>query len=299
MIRERLATLERSYDQALAVRDLRPIAASLILPAEPESIPVFPRPFLVLGLGLLGGLGLGTSSALLLERRDQGLRTSSDLSPDTGTRCLAMVPEVKMPVLSRAAQRTRGHAAFEESIYAAGAGVGLFNKAHGCRTVLVTSSVSGEGKSTLCRALARALIASGMRVMLVEGNPLRQDSEDAVRASAPPTPAAPASPAAPRTALAVSGAYRFAASDPRGPARGGAQELRHHHPRRCAGHAGRRQPRARPPGRHRHPRRPLGPHPAPRRRGRPPPHERKFADGRWRRADAGEPAPSPPPPPVR
>jgi succinoglycan biosynthesis transport protein ExoP len=213
MIRERLATLERSYDQALAVRDLRPIAASLILPAEPESIPVFPRPFLVLGLGLLGGLGLGTSSALLLERRDQGLRTSSDLSPDTGTRCLAMVPEVKMPVLSRAAQRTRGHAAFEESIYAAGAGVGLFNKAHGCRTVLVTSSVSGEGKSTLCRALARALIASGMRVMLVEGNPLRQDSEDAVRASAPPTPAAPASPAAPRTALAVSGAYRFAASD--------------------------------------------------------------------------------------
>jgi succinoglycan biosynthesis transport protein ExoP len=48
MIRERLATLERSYDQALAVRDLRPIAASLILPAEPEGIPVFPRPFLVL-----------------------------------------------------------------------------------------------------------------------------------------------------------------------------------------------------------------------------------------------------------
>jgi succinoglycan biosynthesis transport protein ExoP len=210
MIRERLATLERSYDQALAARDLRPIAASLILPAEPEGVPVFPRPFLVLALGLLGGLGLGTSGALLLERRDQGLRTSSDLPPETGTRCLAMVPEVKLPVLSRAAQRSRGHAAFAESIYAAGAGAGLFNKAHGCRTVLVTSALAGEGKSTLCRALARALIVSGMRVMLVEGNPLRQQSQDHGRSSAAPTPAPPAGPG---TALAVSGAYSFAAAD--------------------------------------------------------------------------------------
>ncbi|MFC7556176.1 GumC family protein [Pseudoroseomonas wenyumeiae] len=95
--RDRLATLEQSYDQALASRDLRPVAASLILPAEPDQVPVFPRPFLVLALGLLGGLGVGTSSALLLERRDQGLRTSSDISPSTGTRCLAMVPEVSMP----------------------------------------------------------------------------------------------------------------------------------------------------------------------------------------------------------
>jgi succinoglycan biosynthesis transport protein ExoP len=210
MIRERLATLERSYDQALAARDLRPIAASLILPAEPEGVPVFPRPFLVLALGLLGGLGLGTSGALLLERRDQGLRTSSDLPPETGTRCLAMVPEVKLPVLSRAAQRSRGHAAFAESIYAAGAGAGLFNKAHGCRTVLVTSALAGEGKSTLCRALARALIVSGMRVMLVEGNPLRQQSQDHGRSSAAPVPAPPAGPG---TALAVSGAYSFAAAD--------------------------------------------------------------------------------------
>jgi uncharacterized protein involved in exopolysaccharide biosynthesis/Mrp family chromosome partitioning ATPase len=181
MTRERLAALERNYDQALAARDLRPVAASLILPAEPEGLPVFPRPFLVLALGLLGGLGLGTSGALLLERRDQGLRTSSDLPPSAGTRCLAMVPEVRMPSLSRVARGTRGHAAFEEAVYTVGASVGLFNSAHGCRTVLVTSSVAGEGKSTLCRALARALSASGKRVMLIEGAPLREMSQEAAR----------------------------------------------------------------------------------------------------------------------
>ena len=176
--RDRLATLEQSYDQALASRDLRPVAASLILPAEPDQAPVFPRPFLVLALGLLGGLGLGTSSALLLERRDQGLRTSSDISPNTGTRCLAMVPEVTMPSLSRAARVTKGHAAFEEAVFAVGAGAGLFNSAHGCRTVLITSSIAGEGKSTLCRALARSLTAAGKRVLLVEGAPLREQGQE-------------------------------------------------------------------------------------------------------------------------
>ncbi len=206
-IRDRLTALERSYDQALAARDLRPVAASLILPAEPEGIPVFPRPFIVLAIGLVGGLGLGTTGALLLERRDQGLRTSSDVLPETGTRCLAMVPEVKLPALSRSARGARGYAAFEESIYAAGAGVGLFNKAHGCRTVLVTSSVTNEGKSTLCRALARALTASGMRVMLIEGNPLREESRDI-------TPGKLAQPSAePGTSMTVLDSHSFAATD--------------------------------------------------------------------------------------
>lgn len=208
--RDRLATLEQSYDQALAARDLRPVAASLILPAEPDHLPVFPRPFLVLALGLLGGLGIGTSSALLLERRDQGLRTSSDLSPNTGTRCLAMVPEVPMPVLSRAARRSKGHAAFEEAVYSVGAGAGLFNSAHGCRTVLVTSSIAGEGKSTLCRALARALTASGKRVLLIEGAPLREQAPDAARSTAKAEQAT-SGPAEARTNIAPL-TYNFAMS---------------------------------------------------------------------------------------
>jgi uncharacterized protein involved in exopolysaccharide biosynthesis/cellulose biosynthesis protein BcsQ len=170
-LRERLTVLERMQDQALAARDLRPIAASLILPAEPEGLPVFPRPLLVLAFGLVAGLGLGISGALLLERRDQGLRTSSDLPPTTGTRCLAMVPEVAPTTLLGLTRTSRGKVAFEEAVYAAGAGVGLFNTAHGCRTVLVTSSVAGEGKSVFCHALARALSAYGKRVMLIEGNP--------------------------------------------------------------------------------------------------------------------------------
>lgn len=201
--RDRLATLERSYDQALAARDLRPVAASLILPAEPEGSPIFPKPFLVLALGLVGGLGLGTSSALLLERRDQGLRTSGDLPPSAGTRCLAMVPEVPHAALLGGTWKPSGNVAFEEAVYTVGASVGLFNGAHGCRTVLVTSSTAGEGRSTLCRALARSLYASGKRVMLIEGTPRERRQEvareraEAERATSGGTPL----PAAARGAL--------------------------------------------------------------------------------------------------
>ena len=173
-LRERLTTLERSYDQALAMRDLRPVTASLILPAEPENLAVFPRAFMVLAIGLLGGAGTGAVGALLLERRDQGLRTSGDLPAGSDTRCLAMVPELPRSAMSGRDVGSRDQAAFEEAVYAVGAGAGLFNGSHGCRTVLITSSVVGEGKSTLCVALARALSASGKRVMLVEGTPLRE-----------------------------------------------------------------------------------------------------------------------------
>ncbi|MFC7556177.1 hypothetical protein ACFQU7_34015 [Pseudoroseomonas wenyumeiae] len=64
-------------------------------------------------------------------------------------------------------------------MFSVGAGAGLFNSAHGCRTVLVTSSIAGEGKSTLCRALARSLTAAGKRVLLVEGAPLREQAQEA------------------------------------------------------------------------------------------------------------------------
>lgn len=175
-LRDRVASLTRSYDQALAARDLRPVTASLILPAEADRSPVAPRPLLIVGLALLTGLGTSMSGVLLLERRDHGFRTSGDLRTELDARCLSMIPELSSP-----ACRARppgqlwpsGNAAFDEAVYAVGASVGLFNGAQPCRTVLVTSAVAGEGKSTLCLALAQAMTAVNKRVLLIEGMPLR------------------------------------------------------------------------------------------------------------------------------
>lgn len=170
-IRDRLASLRRSHEQALAARDLRPVVASLVQEAEPQRVPAAPKPPIVLGLSAIAGLCAGIALAVLLERRDRGLRSSADVRTHLDTRCLGMVP-------SLAAERGRLpgaelRAAFDEAVYSVAAGVSLFDPPGECRVVLVTSSLPGEGKSTLCRALATALIASGRRVMLVNGVPGR------------------------------------------------------------------------------------------------------------------------------
>ncbi|MEJ1978048.1 MAG: polysaccharide biosynthesis tyrosine autokinase [Acetobacteraceae bacterium] len=176
-IRERLETLTRSRDQALAFQQLRPVAASLIVPAEPVRSPSSPKPIIVFPLALACGLGIGLVAATMLERRDRGLRTSADVGPVTGTRCLGMVPEVSQRVLSGHGGRNDEYALQQslltEAARSVGAAVGLFGLARDCRVVLVTSSVNGEGKSTLCHAMAQSLVAAGQRVLLVDGWPRR------------------------------------------------------------------------------------------------------------------------------
>lgn len=170
-IRDRLATLTRSSEQALAARDLKSMAASLVIPAEAEQFPSSPKPLIVIALALVGGFGTGVTAATLAERRDQGLRTSEDIRGEFDTRCLGMVPELSVKVSATKGRQDR--AIFDEAIYSVGAGISLFGAARDCRVVLVTSSVPGEGKSTLCMALAQALVAAGQRVMLVNSPPTR------------------------------------------------------------------------------------------------------------------------------
>ena len=92
--RDRLTDLIRSRNQALALRDLRPVGASVIA-RSPSRQPSSPKPTIVLALALVGGLGTGISAAVLLEQADNGLRSSSEVKSWLGVRCVGMVPELR------------------------------------------------------------------------------------------------------------------------------------------------------------------------------------------------------------
>lgn len=177
VLQDRLSTLMRSRAQAQAIQQLRLVAASLVVPAELPQEPFTPKPLVVVPVALTGGLGLGVLLAGLLERRDRGFRNGTEVEPALGKRCLGMVPDVPSALQPGKARRST----FETSLLAetarsVGAALGLFNLDRGCRVVLVTSSVAGEGKSVFCRALADCLVASGRRVLLVDGSPHREDA---------------------------------------------------------------------------------------------------------------------------
>jgi polysaccharide biosynthesis transport protein len=169
-IRQRLSSLAQRYDQALAEKNLQLVAGSLVVPAEVVPIPSQPKPLIVITLALVCGGIAGVLVALLLERRDRGFRTIGEVNALTGLRCLAMLPElpVKRPRRKRNSQ-TAEEVIFEERIRAVGAGIGLFGSiTQECRVVLVTSSLSREGKSTICQGLARLLAGVGHRVLLID-----------------------------------------------------------------------------------------------------------------------------------
>ena len=178
VIRDRLTSLTHDSDRLRIVRDLPLAPATLIVPPEVESRPAEPKPIIILATGGSGGLIIALVLALWLERRDQGLRTRADVTPEMDIRCVAMVPELRRQALpavtAGAPAAVRDAAAFQEAIYLAGASVGLLDDVSVCRTVLITSAMPGEGRSTFCRALGLRLAAAGRRVLVVDAMPPHQ-----------------------------------------------------------------------------------------------------------------------------
>lgn len=176
-IRNEIQYLTRSYDQAEAVRNIQAVPVSLIAPAQPNTLPSS-HTALILGLAALGGLMGGIALAVFLESGDQGFRTSGEVWDEGYTRCLGMVPELSGGITTLRSlpppQRRSEVVAFNEAVRTVAVATGLLDASGDCQVVLVTSSVSSEGRSTLCRALARALLLAGKQVMVVDAAPQRQ-----------------------------------------------------------------------------------------------------------------------------
>jgi polysaccharide biosynthesis transport protein len=190
-IRQRLVSLSQDYDRALLNKNLQLVAGSLAIQAEAVPIPSFPKPMIVIALGLVGGIVVGVVLVLLLERRDRGFRTTDEVNDLTGLPCLATLPELP-PTRRRGKRRppTPVEMMFEENIRAIGSGIGLFGNAEQCRVVLVTSSLPTEGKSVICQALARVLAGVGHRVLLIDGARSEEPGQDRARSNEESSPVA-------------------------------------------------------------------------------------------------------------
>jgi len=155
---------ELEAESRLVVGDAR-----LVNLAELPDKVFFPKK-LTFGLtGLLLASALATVVALLRDRGDRTVRTAASLQAAAGVRVLAHIPQVRRVGQggSRLTHQLDQPSAFQEAIRALYAECMLVD-GDPLRTLLVTSSHLGEGKTFVTLALAHFAAAAGQRVLVLE-----------------------------------------------------------------------------------------------------------------------------------
>jgi succinoglycan biosynthesis transport protein ExoP len=127
--------------------------------------------------GLLLGAVLGFALAWLLERLDRRMKTVEELEEVYELPVLARIPRSralrtheKRRATEGALTRDAGFSEEAEAFRTLRANLRQFNIDRDIRSILVASSMSGEGKSTVARFLAITIATTGTGVVLVDGD---------------------------------------------------------------------------------------------------------------------------------
>jgi capsular exopolysaccharide synthesis family protein len=152
-----------------------PVRLSVITPAIAPSSPSGPNTKMNLVLGFLVGLGLGLGLAVVRTTVDTKVRGELDVRRATDAPILGGIAydgdATKRPLLTQSPMQSRRAEAFRQIR----TNIQFAHVSHGSKTVLVTSSLPGEGKSTTATNLAIAMAQAGQSVVLVDAD-LRRPS---------------------------------------------------------------------------------------------------------------------------
>ena len=173
------ALLQRFQGVKVDTEVKRKSIARVLNDAEVPASPVAPRKDLIVLMAFVASLALGVAIAIVIELMDSGFRSIHQLEQMTGVAALGMVP-FQSGRLRRNAKPwmnivDKPNSAYSEALRTIRTGIQLSSADHPQRTVVVTSSVPGEGKTTTSLSLAAASAASGARTLLIDCD-LRQPS---------------------------------------------------------------------------------------------------------------------------
>ena len=152
-----------------------PVSLSVIKPAKAPASPSAPNARLNILLGLVLGLGLGLGAAVLRTSLDNRIRGEADLRRVTDAPLLGGIAydadASKRPLLTQSSSQSPRAESFRQLR----TNLQFANVSGKASTVLVTSSLPGEGKSTTATNLAIALSQAGQTICLIDAD-LRRPS---------------------------------------------------------------------------------------------------------------------------
>jgi capsular exopolysaccharide synthesis family protein len=139
--------------------------------AEVPRTPASPRKGLALLLALFGGGTLAVGLAFFFEYLDNRIKTPDEIKAHLGLPFLGMIPRVGEGKTGESPMVTNGvPAGFAEAFRAVRTNVLFATAKEGARSIVVTSTGPGEGKTVVASNLAIGLAQAGQRVLLVDAD---------------------------------------------------------------------------------------------------------------------------------
>ena len=150
--------------------------AKILSMAVVPNAPSHPQIMLLSTIALGASLVLGVLLVFLIERwdADYGFRSADEIQAALGARALALVPDLSRRETQGSAAEDyilqKPHSAYAEAVQRIRTSLFLADSERPPKTILVTSSVPLEGKSTIAASLARQSAASGLKVILIDAD---------------------------------------------------------------------------------------------------------------------------------
>jgi polysaccharide biosynthesis transport protein len=157
-------------EQRLRMLEVLQTSNAFVVRDGDEATQVQPRPLRNVVLGVLLGLMLGIGLAFLWEALDTRLRRADEISGELHLPLLARLPAPprKLRANDRLVMLDEPTSVHAEAFRVLRTNLDFASLDQDVRTLMVTSAVEGEGKSTTAANLAVALARTGKRVVLVD-----------------------------------------------------------------------------------------------------------------------------------
>ena len=156
---------ETSSTQGMEEADARVISA-----AEVPIVPSFPKKNMMLMLIAVFASIIGTAVIFIIEMLHPGLRTPEEIERFLGIPAIALLPSIDKKVAAPDYVLDKPHSSLSEALSSLRVSLMLSDPDKAVKSIMVTSSIPAEGKSTLVLCLGRSAAISGQKAIVIDAD---------------------------------------------------------------------------------------------------------------------------------